>query len=87
MPIGEALYSGYKLFLLFNNAITYSIYTSNALQVTHMNKESGGQQFFLRPGWFIGLNQEVITQEISTVITNPSTNKSTLRQKDIQRFY
>lgn len=50
-----------------------------------MNKESGSQQPFFQPRWFIhGPNQEVISQEMSTVIIDPLTNKLTLRQKDIQ---
>lgn len=83
MPIGEALYPGYELFFLFDNATSHSIYALDALQVVHMNKRSGGQQLFLRPEWFIGPNQEVITQQMSTVITDPLTNQSTLREKGI----
>ena len=50
LPIKEALYLGYELLFLFDNATSHSIYIPDALQVTHMNKGSGGQQPFLRPG-------------------------------------
>ncbi len=48
--IEEALYSGYELPFLFDNATSYSIYAPNALQVANMKKGPGGQQSFLRPG-------------------------------------
>ncbi len=50
LPIEEALYQGYKLLFLFDNATSHSIYALDALQVANMNKEPGGQQPFLRPG-------------------------------------
>ena len=84
LPIGEALYPGYELLFLFDNVTSHSIYAPDALQVTHMNKGPGGQQLFLRPGWFIGSNQEMVVQEMSTVITDPFTGQSTTIQKGIQ---
>ena len=84
LPIGEALYPGYKLLFLFDNATSHSIYAPDALQVAHMNKGPGDQQPFLRPGWFIGSNQEMIVQEMLTVITDPLTGQSTTIQKGIQ---
>ncbi len=82
--IREASYSGYELLFLFDNATSNSIYALDALQVANMNKGPGGQQPFLRPRWFIGSNQEMIVQEMSTVITNPLTGQSTTIQKGIQ---
>ena len=40
LPIGEALYPGYELLFIFDNA----------LQVAQINKGPGGQQPFLRAG-------------------------------------
>ena len=37
LPIGEALYPGYELLFLFDNATSHSIYSPDALQVVHMN--------------------------------------------------
>ncbi len=42
-----------------------------------MNKESRGQQLFLRLGWFMASNQEMIVQEMSTVITDLLIGRST----------
>ena len=43
LPIVGALYSGYELLFMFDNATSYTIYAKDALQVTHMNKGPGGQ--------------------------------------------
>ena len=50
LPIAEALYPGYQLLFLFDNATSHSVFASDALQVDEMNKGSGGQQKFLRNG-------------------------------------
>ena len=42
LPIAEALYPGYSLFLLFNNATSHSAYVKDPLQVKDMNKGIGG---------------------------------------------
>ncbi len=84
LPIGEALYPGYELLFLFDNATSHSIYAQDELQVANRNKGPGGQQLFLRPGWFMGSNQEIVVQKISTVITDPLNGQSTTIQKDIQ---
>ena len=52
LPIAEALYPGYSLLFLFDNATSHSVYAKNALQVRDMNKGVGGQQPQLRDGWF-----------------------------------
>ncbi len=70
LPIGKALYPGYELLFLYDNATSHSIYAPDALQVAFMNKRPRGQQPFLRPGWFMGFNQEMVVQEMSTVITD-----------------
>ena len=84
MPIREALYLGYALLFLFDNATSHSIYVQDALQVAHMNKGLGGQQPFLRAGWFMGPNQEVVVQGMSMVVTDPITGQSSNLQKGIQ---
>lgn len=43
LSIGEALYSGYELFFIFNNVISHAIYVKKTLQVAYMNKRSRGQ--------------------------------------------
>lgn len=46
LPITEILYPGYELLFMFDNAISHAIYAKNALQVTHINKGPGRQEFF-----------------------------------------
>ena len=48
LPIGEALYTGYELFFMFDNATSHVVYAKDVLQVAYMTKGSGGQQLFLR---------------------------------------
>ena len=84
LPIAEALYSGYELLFMFDNATSHSIYTKDALQVAHINKGPGGQQPFFRPGLYMAHDGEVVRQEISTVVVNPSTGQSRIVQKEIQ---
>lgn len=52
LPIAEALYPGYSLLFLFDNATSHSVYADNALCTGGMNKGSGGKQVWLRNGWF-----------------------------------
>ena len=47
LPIAEALYSGYELLFMFDNAISHAIYAKDALHVTHINKGPEDQQLFL----------------------------------------
>ena len=84
LPIEEALYQGYKLLFLFDNATSDSIYAQDEVQVANRNKGPEGQQLFLRPGWLMGSNQEIVVQKISTVITDPLNSQSTTIQKGIQ---
>lgn len=42
LPIAEILYPGYSLLFLFNNAISHSVYTKDAIQVRDINKSIGG---------------------------------------------
>ena len=52
LSIAEALYLGYSLLFLFDNATSYLIYSTDALWVKNMNKRSRGKQAFLRDGWY-----------------------------------
>ena len=49
LPIRKALYPGYTLLFIFDNATSHLIYAKNALQVANMNKSLKGQQAFLQP--------------------------------------
>ena len=69
---------------MFDNATSHLIYAKDALQAVNMNKGPGGQQAFLRPGWYMGANREIITQEICFQQQNPITGQSTQVQKGIQ---
>lgn len=69
---------------MFNNATSHSIYAKNALQVANMNKDSGGQQAFLRPGWYTTPDGEVIAQQMCKLHINPTTGQSFQVQKGIQ---
>ena len=53
LPIAEALYLGYSLLFLFNNATSHSVYAKDVLQVHEMNKGPGGQQAQLRNRWYM----------------------------------
>ena len=61
LPIGEALYPGYELLFMFDNATSHAVYAKDELQVAHMNKGPGGQQPFLRAGWYKRVGGEIIT--------------------------
>lgn len=52
LPVAEALYPGYSLFFLFDNATSHSVYAKDALQAWEMNKGIGGKQVPLCNGWF-----------------------------------
>lgn len=52
LPIAEALYPGYSLLFLFDNATSHSVYAKDALQVKDMNKGIGGKQPQLRNWWY-----------------------------------
>lgn len=52
LPIAQALYPGYSLLFLFDNATSHSVYGQDALQVKNMGKGPGGKQAFLKNRWF-----------------------------------
>ena len=79
--IAEALYPGYSLFYLFNNATSHSVYAKDALQVKNINKRCGGKQPVLRNGWF-HQGGHCITQSMNFLNEN---NQWT--QKGIQKFW
>jgi hypothetical protein len=68
LPIAQALYPGYQLLFLFDNATSHSVYAANALRTAKMNKGPGGQQPFLRNGWYVKDGVR-IEQEMHTVMS------------------
>lgn len=52
LPIAEALYPGYSFLFFFDNATSHFVYAQDALHTAQMNKSIGGQQPWLRNGWF-----------------------------------
>jgi hypothetical protein len=84
LPIAQALYPGYDLLFLFDNATLHLIYAKDALRTTHMNKGEGGNQSFLRNGWFEN-GDTVCSQEMSYLAEDPVTGHSKQVQKGIQR--
>ena len=79
LPIAKALYPGYSLLFLFNNATSHLVYSTDAVQVKNMSKEFGGKQVFLRDGWYFQDGLQV-TQKMYT--ENPD---GTQYQKGIQK--
>lgn len=79
LPIAEALYPGYSLLFLFDNATSHSVYADNALCSGNMNKRPVGKQSWLRNGWFekdgMRVEQSMSFQEINRQFT----------QKKVQR--
>lgn len=79
LPIAEALYPGYSLLFLFDNATSHSVYADNALRSGNMNKGPGGKQSWLRNGWFekdgMQVEQSMSFQEMNGQFT----------QKGVQR--
>lgn len=47
LPIVKALYLGYSLLFLFDNATNYFVYANNALRTENMNKRPSGKQLWL----------------------------------------
>ncbi len=52
LPIAEALYPGYSLLFLFDNATGHLIYVKNVLGKRNMNKEIGRKQTLLLNKWY-----------------------------------
>src|SRR4029077_6050341 len=71
IPIAEALYPGYQLLFLFDNATSYSVYAGDALTVKAMNKGEGGAQPILRNGWYHD-GHDTVVQEMFYTKVNPS---------------
>jgi len=62
IPIAEALYPGYQFIFLFDNATSHSVYAEDALLVSRMNKNDGGQQSLLRNGWYKVGNMTIVQE-------------------------
>lgn len=50
LSIVEALYSGYSLLFLFNNATSHSLYSQNALRIANVNKGIGEETTHITRG-------------------------------------
>lgn len=61
---------------MFDNITSHTIYAKDALQVAQINKALGGQQLFLRAGWYKKVDGEIIIQEICLSSENPVTGQS-----------
>ena len=59
VPIFNALYPGYEALFLFNNATSHASFSEDALRVAKMSKGPGGQQAFLRDGWYMKDGQHI----------------------------
>lgn len=64
MRIGEALYLGYQLLFLFDNATSHSVFASDALQIDEMNKGRGAQQNILQNRWYTNTEGHIVPQKM-----------------------
>lgn len=84
LSAAEALYLGYKLWFMFDNTTNHSVYAKDALCVKNINENQGGQQFFLRPSWYITPNDKTKTQNMWVYNNNAATGNAVQVQKGIQ---
>lgn len=85
MPIGEALYPGYQLLFLFDNATSHLVFAFDALQVDEINKDTKRQQRFLQNRWYTDCDKNIVQQEMFFWKPNQSPDQSPTRvQKRIQ---
>lgn len=83
LPIVEALYPGYELLFIFDNATNHVIYAKNILQAMHINKGPRNQQFFLQIEWYKAANKKIITQKLCLLTKNLTIDKLIKIQKRI----
>ena len=76
LPIAEALYPGYSLLFLFDNATSHSVYANNALRTGGMNKNSSGKQAWLRNGWYEKDNAQIEQPMSYQTVTGQWTQKN-----------
>ena len=67
--IAKALYPGYSLLFLFNNATSHLVYSTNTLWVKNMSKRSRDKQVFLRDSLYYQDGLQV-TQKMYTESTD-----------------
>jgi hypothetical protein len=82
LPTAEALYPGYSLLFLF---ASHSAYADDALRASKMNKRDGGQQPFLRNGWFRSDDGTTHVQEMYNIQEDPVTRQQVRIQKGVER--
>lgn len=56
IPMAEAVYPGYQFLFLFDNSSNHGLFASDALRASNMNLTPGGEQSFLRNGYFTGID-------------------------------
>jgi len=61
---------GYKALFLIDNSQGHSAYAANALLVSWMNMQLGGQQAKMRDGWFMN-SEECIPQKMCFPADHP----------------
>ena len=87
LPIAEALYPGYSLLFLFDNATSHSVYAKDALRTQNMNKSSKGKQPHLRNGWYysdgVRHEQPMSFQETSNGSWTPKEIQQVLKEKNL----
>ena len=54
IPMAEAVYPGHQFLFLFDNSSNHGLFASDALRASNMNLTPGGEQSFLRNGYFTG---------------------------------
>lgn len=52
IPMAEAVYPGYQFLFLFDNSSNHGLFARDALRAQNLNLTSGGEQAFLRDGYY-----------------------------------
>lgn len=70
LSITKALYPGYELLFIFDNATGYAIYTKNILQIVQIKKDLESQQLFLQAKQYWNTSKKIISQRIYILVKN-----------------
>ena len=82
LVLAEEQYPGYGLVFFFDNATSHLIFADDALRVCKMSMRPGGQQPFLRDGWYVKDGVRVSQSMVSRVETE--SGGTSLVQKGIR---
>ena len=52
LPIAQALYPGYQIIFMFDNAKSHAVFAKKVLRVESISKRVGGVQSFLHNRWY-----------------------------------